>query len=96
LVGQCNPGDDVQVVGIVFQRWHSLGKGPGGTTDIELAIEANHLEVLNIQQRCQRLTIEEKSTSLIFGMNTKVQNWKEEIIFCDPFVHKFMVYIKLN
>ena len=26
LVGQCNPGDDVQVVGIVFQRWHPLGK----------------------------------------------------------------------
>jgi len=66
LVGQCNPGDDVQVVGIVFQRWHSLGKGPGGTTDIELAIEANHLEVLNIQQRCQRLTIEEKKYILDF------------------------------
>ena len=31
-----------------------------------MAIEANHLEVLNIQQRCQRLTIEEKKYILDF------------------------------
>ena len=26
LIGKCNPGDDIQVIGIVYRRWHSLGK----------------------------------------------------------------------
>ena len=26
LVGRCKPGDDIQVIGIVFRRWQTLGK----------------------------------------------------------------------
>ena len=47
MIDKCKPGDDVRLVGVVIRRWHPLGKGQEGKTDIELAIKANHLEVHN-------------------------------------------------
>ena len=49
LTDVCKPGDDVAVVGVVINRWHPLGKGENGITDIELALNANYLKVTNDQ-----------------------------------------------
>ena len=49
LTDTCKPGDDVTVVGVVINRWHSLGRGENGVTDMELAINANYLKVTNDQ-----------------------------------------------
>lgn len=47
LVDSVKPGDDVQVIGIVRRRWHALGKGHEGRTDIELWLQALSVEVVN-------------------------------------------------
>ena len=49
LTDTCKPGDDVTVIGVVINRWRSLGRGEHGITDIELAINANYLKVTNDQ-----------------------------------------------
>ena len=49
LTDICKPGDDVAVVGVVINRWHPLGRGENGITDIELAMSANYLKVTNDQ-----------------------------------------------
>ena len=49
MTDTCKPGDDVAVVGVVINRWHALGRGENGITDIELAISANYLKVTNDQ-----------------------------------------------
>ena len=47
LVDSVKPGDDVQVIGVVRRRWHPLGKGSEGRTDIELWLQAVSVEVVN-------------------------------------------------
>lgn len=49
LTDVCKPGDDVAVIGVVVNRWHPLGRGENGITDIELALSANYLKVTNDQ-----------------------------------------------
>ena len=66
LVDVCKPGDDVRVVGVVTRRWHSLGKGPEGRTDIEIAIVANYVQVLNDQKVQHRLTEEQIKEFKVF------------------------------
>merc|ERR1712062_140605 len=55
LVDKCKPGDDVRVVGVVIRRWSPLGKGADGQTDIQLALLANYIQVLNDQLQIQQV-----------------------------------------
>lgn len=60
LVDKCKPGDDVEVTGIVRRRWHIPGKGYGGRTDIDLALQVSHVNVTN-DRRARVLSQEETS-----------------------------------
>ena len=47
LVETCKPGDDVMVTGILVQRWRNMPPADGTRPQIELALIANNVEVLN-------------------------------------------------
>ncbi|XP_014273111.1 uncharacterized protein [Halyomorpha halys] len=58
LVDACKPGDDVVICGTVRRRWKSLVVG--GQTEIDLVLQANHLEVSNDQNNAVHVTHEIK------------------------------------
>ena len=47
LVEVCKPGDDVMITGILIQRLKNMSPIPGTRPQIELALVANNVEVLN-------------------------------------------------
>ncbi|KAK3910495.1 DNA helicase MCM9 [Frankliniella fusca] len=58
LVDACKPGDDVVVCGTVLRRWRSLTAG--NRCDIDLVVQANHLQVCNDQRSSVLVTQEMK------------------------------------
>ena len=50
LVDSIRPGDEVALIGVIRQRWHPLGKGLDGRTDVELWMQANSVTVLNCRK----------------------------------------------
>ncbi|KAE8748816.1 hypothetical protein FOCC_FOCC004410 [Frankliniella occidentalis] len=58
LVDTCKPGDDVVVCGTVLRRWRPLTAG--SRCDIDLVVQANHLQVCNDQRSSVLVTQEMK------------------------------------
>lgn len=58
LVDSCKPGDDVVVCGTVLRRWRPLYAGT--RCDIDLVVQANHLQVCNDQRSSVLVTQEIK------------------------------------
>lgn len=58
LVDSCKPGDDVVVCGTVLRRWRPLSTGM--RCDIDLVVQANHLQVCNDQRSAVLVTQEMK------------------------------------
>ncbi|XP_071450357.1 uncharacterized protein [Hetaerina americana] len=58
LVDSCKPGDDVTVCGTVRRRWSTLSAG--NKSEIELSLQANHLQVCNDQKASVLVTPEMK------------------------------------
>ena len=60
LAESCKPGDDVMVTGVLIQRWTNLPPAPGTRPLVELAFDANNVEVLNKKefQRDNQLTVD--------------------------------------
>ncbi|XP_046400755.1 DNA helicase MCM9-like [Ischnura elegans] len=58
LVDSCKPGDDVTVCGTVRRRWNPLSVG--NRSEIELSLQANHLQVCNDQKASILITQEMK------------------------------------
>lgn len=56
LVEICKPGDDVVVCGTVRRRWKALYIG--GKTEIDLVLQANHIEISNDQNNSIHVTQE--------------------------------------
>ncbi|XP_066994088.2 uncharacterized protein [Anabrus simplex] len=56
LVDNCKPGDDIVVCGTVLRRWRPITGG--NRCDIELALQANHIEVCNDQRSSVLITQE--------------------------------------
>ena len=50
LVDRVQPGDDVEVVGVVGRRWHGLGRGHEEGTEIQLAVRALHVSICNARE----------------------------------------------
>ena len=67
LTDTCKPGDDVTVVGVIINRWHPLGRGENGITDIELALSANYLKVTNNQSDGREYRMSRFKNFVIFG-----------------------------
>ena len=47
LVDSVRSGDDVELIGVIRRRWHPLGEGAGGRTEVELWMQANSVRVVN-------------------------------------------------
>lgn len=60
LVEVCKPGDDVMLTGVLIQRWKNMPPANGTRPQIELALVANNVEVLNKRdfQRGNQISIE--------------------------------------
>ena len=86
LVDQCKPGDDILIIGTVIRRWQPLGRGPGGETEILLAILANYVKVLNDEMVVYQVNDEQRSKFEQFWKDNEFDELKarNEIIasFC--------------